>query len=494
MKIGYAVVVFLAICALSARPQQTLEPLTKGQVTDLVKSGMEAGELAKLIRDHGINFDLTDDYLQALRTAGAQEPVLEALRAARPKPLTRQQVLQLVGGHVPNERAAALVKQRGIDFPADEEFLQTLRLAGADEEVIAALRDATKQVVAEVTVATSPGAKIYLDGELRGNAGPQGEFSLSAKPGSHALKVTLEGKKDFEQTISVAGGSTNKLTATLNDLPGRILVKTSSGVEVFLDGMSRGKTDGTGKLLLADVTAGNHAVRLAAHGKEDYQQSVAVAAGKESAVTHALEDMPGSLHVRTTPNALIFLDNIQEGRADANGEFVKDGVRSGSYVVGITAKDKREIRRPIVISAGEVTKVEEMLADLPVTADVPKPGRRGGYGGGGASGKRLEGLFQNESADPSAFQIRYLLRFYPDGAVIGAAVTAIPSDLDDWFHEGWENSGTYQTQGSSIKFSLTDKNGTVDYSGRIQGGTLILDWISHINNKQGHEVYHLLRK
>jgi hypothetical protein len=52
-------------------------------------------------------FELIDDYLQALRNAGAQEEVIQALRAARPKPLTREQVGKLVAGGVPSERAAA---------------------------------------------------------------------------------------------------------------------------------------------------------------------------------------------------------------------------------------------------------------------------------------------------------------------------------------------------------------------------------------------------
>ena len=129
---------------------------------DLVKAGMETPELVKLIHEHGIDFDLTDDYLQALRKAGAQEPVIQALRAARPKPLTKEQVLQLVAGHVPSQRAATLVKQHGIDFLPDEEYLETLRLAGADDTLIAALREAGEAVTAELVVTTSPNAEVYL--------------------------------------------------------------------------------------------------------------------------------------------------------------------------------------------------------------------------------------------------------------------------------------------------------------------------------------------
>jgi formylglycine-generating enzyme required for sulfatase activity len=83
-----------------------------------------------------------------LRSAGAQEAVIQALRAARPKPLSKEQVLQLVAGHVPSERTATLVRQHGIDFVADEAYFDTLRLAGGTDQLISALREASKALAA----------------------------------------------------------------------------------------------------------------------------------------------------------------------------------------------------------------------------------------------------------------------------------------------------------------------------------------------------------
>ena len=41
---------------------------------DLVKFGMNSAALANKIKELGIDLEPTDDYLQALRKAGAQEP------------------------------------------------------------------------------------------------------------------------------------------------------------------------------------------------------------------------------------------------------------------------------------------------------------------------------------------------------------------------------------------------------------------------------------
>jgi len=135
-------VMLLAVAVSAALPQQASQPLTKSQVMDLVKFGMDSAELVKKIKDLGIDFEPTEDYLGALRKAGAQEAIIQALRD-KPKPLTKEQVGKLVVGGVPNERAAALVKRRGIDFEADEQYLETLRIAGADDNLLGSLRAAS---------------------------------------------------------------------------------------------------------------------------------------------------------------------------------------------------------------------------------------------------------------------------------------------------------------------------------------------------------------
>jgi hypothetical protein len=201
MKNGFLMlIIFLAVMAGVGVPQQPQGPLSKNQVMALVKAEMETPELVKLIHEHGIDFYLTGDEIHALVQAGASGAVIQALRTARPKPLTQQQVLQLVAGHVPSERAATPVTQHGIDFLPDEEYFGTLKLAGADATLISALRDASARVTADLAVVTSPNAEVFLDGESRGYANTQGELTLRIKLGAHALKVSLPGKKTLSGT------------------------------------------------------------------------------------------------------------------------------------------------------------------------------------------------------------------------------------------------------------------------------------------------------
>ena len=56
-----------------------------------------------------------------------------------PKPLDKVQGLALLGG-VPSKRRAMLVDQRGTDFEPREDYLNTLKGAGAEEVLLNALR------------------------------------------------------------------------------------------------------------------------------------------------------------------------------------------------------------------------------------------------------------------------------------------------------------------------------------------------------------------
>ena len=197
-----------AVVGVSSLAQEAGPPLGQDQVMKLVKLGMESGELSRRIKARGLDFEPTDDYLESLRKAGAQEPVIQAILEVKPKPLTRDQVGELVAGGVPSQRAVTLVTQRGIDFLPDAEYLGSLQVAGASDELIAALRKAGETAKGELVVHTFPGAEVYLDGQLQGRADTQSQLTLRASFGEHRLRVSLKGKNDIEQSVTVAAHGT----------------------------------------------------------------------------------------------------------------------------------------------------------------------------------------------------------------------------------------------------------------------------------------------
>jgi hypothetical protein len=59
---------------------------------------------------------------------------------AQQKPFTRDQVQGLVRDGLGDESGAKLTEQRGSDFAPAEDFLQSLKAAGASEALLKALR------------------------------------------------------------------------------------------------------------------------------------------------------------------------------------------------------------------------------------------------------------------------------------------------------------------------------------------------------------------
>jgi tetratricopeptide (TPR) repeat protein len=139
--------VMALILTLPMRAQQ--KPFTQEQVSNMVRAGLGDNSGPKLIEQRGIDFAPSEDFIQTLKAAGASEAFLNAVRAAKPpepasakKPLNQVQVFALLVGQVPSHRVTMLVEERGIDFEPTDDYLQEVRLAGGEDELISALKSA----------------------------------------------------------------------------------------------------------------------------------------------------------------------------------------------------------------------------------------------------------------------------------------------------------------------------------------------------------------
>ena len=286
----HILIILAATLGQTTAAQQAPKPLDKNGVMEMVKARTSTADVVKQIHDRGINFDFSDDYVQALRTAGAEEPVIQALRSANPKPLDKNQLLELLTGGVANQRAGELVKERGIDFQADDAYLQSLRKSGASAALIAIVREASAAAAQRLTVGTSPNAQVFLDGQMEGRADDHGELVLDVRLGTHTLKVSLAGKLDYEQPINVYGGPAIRIDVPLADALGSIRVNTMAGAAVVLDEVSRGTVDATGQIVLDQVPRGPHELRVSASGKRDDRRTITVTAGGAASAEVMLAD------------------------------------------------------------------------------------------------------------------------------------------------------------------------------------------------------------
>jgi hypothetical protein len=133
-------------------------------------------------------------------------------------PLSKDTVVKFLKGDVPAHRVAAIARERGIDFQVTADIESELRQAGATDELISTLREVAPKP-AQIVVETSPGAQIYLDDTFKGEASPQGRLVIeNAAAGRYNLRVSLAGKKDYEQQMTVVAGRTANIEARLENV------------------------------------------------------------------------------------------------------------------------------------------------------------------------------------------------------------------------------------------------------------------------------------
>jgi len=145
-------------------------------------------------------------------------------QAAR-QPYSQEAIVGLLKGEVSPNRVAMLARQRGINFQITPEVESELRRVGATDALMAALRELAPtppkptDKPAEIDVQTSPGAEVYVDDQFAGRASPQGRLRVpNLRPGDHTLRVSLTGKRDFEQVVTVKSGESSNVQAVLTDL------------------------------------------------------------------------------------------------------------------------------------------------------------------------------------------------------------------------------------------------------------------------------------
>lgn len=142
------------------------KPLTETDVNSLVSSKVKGKPVIKTIRERGVGFAVTREYIEKLKQQGVKEKVLAALCAAATAPLTMDQLIVLVKSGMPDNSLAALVKSRELAFKPSDDELDQLRGLGAGDQLDTALMNS------KIVAATLVGGKLKRE--------PGGAFQNSA--------------------------------------------------------------------------------------------------------------------------------------------------------------------------------------------------------------------------------------------------------------------------------------------------------------------------
>lgn len=155
------------------------------------------------------------------------------------KPITKDEVISLLKGEVSSPRIAELVRERGISFAVTRPTETQLREAGATEELLKALRQAAPRAV---TPSRPPARPPTAPTSTTQTAAPV--LIIDAKPG---------------------------------------------GAQVYIDDELVGTTSAQGRLKLPQLNPGEHQVRLALLGRQDYEDKIELRSGETTRLLANLE-------------------------------------------------------------------------------------------------------------------------------------------------------------------------------------------------------------
>lgn len=170
--------------------------------------------------------------LAALFAMGTK-PGLVAGQKSR-KPASKNDIIGLLEAGVPPREVEDAVKQYGVSFELTRRTETELRSAGATDELIRAIRAAAPRDSASpsrppasnpppapsppvlLIESTPGGASVYVDDEPIGTTSAEGRLKLSTlAPGQHRVRLSLQGHRDFEQNVELKAGETATLPVSL---------------------------------------------------------------------------------------------------------------------------------------------------------------------------------------------------------------------------------------------------------------------------------------
>jgi hypothetical protein len=155
-----------------------------------------------------------------------------------------------------------------LALPGYRDWVDTVRLEEAKAYPLTVQLEEIQRLASLAIASTPTGAEVFVDGTSRGRTPMEMELPL----GRYAVRVALQGYREWNDRVRLdKAGEEVPLKAELSPLPkmASLSVKsTPSGVRVYVDGASKGKTP-----LTLQVPAGKHKVSLKMEAYKNIQST-----------------------------------------------------------------------------------------------------------------------------------------------------------------------------------------------------------------------------
>ncbi len=209
-------------------------------------------------------------------------------------------------------------------------------------------------------------AKVYIDGEYKGQT-PLILLSKDKIPiGKHELRITLEGYSDWVKEIEIMAYEGTNITAKLKRAYNPVdILSLPEGADVYIDGEYKGKTPLS--LSLADkIAIGSHRVKLSLGGYKDWEKKVHVLLSEERTIVKAkLEKSRGMVEISSIPSsAKIYIDGEYKGDTPLS-LYAEEHVDFGHHNLRLSLDNYRDWSKEFDFKLDDEIKIEANLVMLP---------------------------------------------------------------------------------------------------------------------------------
>jgi eukaryotic-like serine/threonine-protein kinase len=219
-----------------------------------------------------------------------------------------------------------------------------------------------------------PGAQLVIDSKTSGTTESNGTIESKVSPGTHGLRVTLEGYDPWSENVTINAGERKSVSAELNQKVvlqklGTLHVRSSvPGAEVFVDGQSKGTTGHDSKLKIP-LEVGSHKIQLKKSGYQDSaEQPIEIVEKRETVLPPIkLQEIVGEtyLTIDSKPRAAaVRVDNRAAGTVE--GRPLKVKVAEGTHTVQVIKEGYDLWENKVVVKKDQNLPIQANLTMLPV--------------------------------------------------------------------------------------------------------------------------------
>jgi tetratricopeptide (TPR) repeat protein len=338
----------MAASASDAVPARTQEPVANADLLfDQGKRHFDAVQYDEAVA--------VFDKLIASLTAGGQ--------AQRPEVLVQAYELRARARFALNNSAGA-----EQDFSALLAVRPDYKLAtGVSPRVVALFESVRKLTIGQASIGITPGGDYQIDG--RTYTGQPEPAIVDLTIGEHELTVTRSGFAPVSQRFTIVAGSPVAVSVRLERISAMLEVVTvPAGVEVLLDGASKGRTSGadrssSGTLVLKELPLGSHTLLLRRDCYLPHEQIVALS---DDVRTEPIQLSPAvaTARIETTETAAaVFVDGEPRGLAPADLTLCQ-----GTHVLEVRTPKGRFVDRREWKTGETATLKAEIRSAFPIVA------------------------------------------------------------------------------------------------------------------------------